>query len=309
MEYIKGFSYGYDSKRGDFLKPEAKESLRTLKERTNISHVIIAFPALQDTAQSVTIDYNGSHIVSDDELEGMIGYARELGLKVILKPMVNVRDGTWRAYINFFDYDEPCEPTWGEWFRSYTEFMLHYAGIAEKTGCEMLVVGCEMVMSERREKEWRALITAVREVYSGLITYNTDKYQEDHVTWWDAVDVISSSGYYPINDWDAQLKRIEKTVKKYNKPFFFAEAGCPSRTGSSLNPNNWKHGGEANVEEQERYYRVMFSKIMENEWIRGLGLWEWHTFLYDETKAYTNRSYGVFGKPAEKVVAEFYSKL
>ena len=52
--------------------------------------------------------------------------------------------------------------------------MCHYAQIAERTGCEILVVGCEMVMSERREKEWRNLISAVREVYKGLITYNTD---------------------------------------------------------------------------------------------------------------------------------------
>ena len=253
MEFIKGFTYGYDSRRGDYLRPEARESLRTLKERTNISHVIMAFPALQDTAQSVQIDYKGEHIISDDELTGMIEYAQGLGLKVILKPMVNVRDGTWRAYINFFDHEEPCESTWGEWFKSYTEYMCHYAQIAERTGCEILVVGCEMVMSERREKEWRNLISAVREVYKGLITYNTDKYQEDHVTWWDAVDIISSSGYYPINDWEAQLRRIEKVVKKHNKPFFFAEAGCPSRTGSSLNPNNWKHDGDADVEEQERF--------------------------------------------------------
>ncbi|NLM11828.1 MAG: 1,4-beta-xylanase [Clostridiaceae bacterium] len=309
MEYIKGFSYGYDSKRGDFLKPEARESLRTLKERTNISHVVIAVPALQDTAQSVEIDYNGEHMVTDDELTGMIEYARGLGLKVILKPMVNVRDGTWRAFINFIDNDVPCEPKWGDWFKSYTGYQLHYAQIAEKTGCEMLIVGCEMVMSERREKEWRGLISAVREVYSGLITYNTDKYQEDRVKWWDAVDVISSSGYYPINDWEAQLKRIEKVVKQYNKPFFFAEAGCPSRTGSSMNPNNWKHDGEANVEEQERFFKEMFSKVKEAEWVRGFALWEWHTFLYDEKAAASDRSYGVFGKPAEKVVADFYSRI
>ncbi|NLX75966.1 MAG: 1,4-beta-xylanase [Clostridiaceae bacterium] len=309
MEFIKGFTYGYDSRRGDYLRPEARESLRTLKERTNISHVIMAFPALQDTAQSVQIDYKGEHIISDDELTGMIEYAQGLGLKVILKPMVNVRDGTWRAYINFFDHEEPCESTWGEWFKSYTEYMCHYAQIAERTGCEILVVGCEMVMSERREKEWRNLISAVREVYKGLITYNTDKYQEDHVTWWDAVDIISSSGYYPINDWEAQLRRIEKVVKKHNKPFFFAEAGCPSRTGSSLNPNNWKHDGDADVEEQERFYREMFSRVQEADWVRGFALWEWHTFLYDEANAHRDRSYGVFGKPAEKVVAEFYSKI
>lgn len=62
----------------------------------------------------------------------------------------------------------------------------------------MLIAGCEMVMSEHREKEWREVIAAIRECYDGTVSYNTDKYQEDRVKWWDCVDVISSSGYYPV---------------------------------------------------------------------------------------------------------------
>lgn len=76
--------------------------------------------------------------------------------------------------------------------------------------------------------------------YHGLVSYNPDKYQEDHVSWWDCVDVISSSGYYPIDQWEQELDRIEKTVLKYRKPFFFAEAGCMSRKGSGMIPNNWE---------------------------------------------------------------------
>ena len=83
------------------------------------------------------------------------------------------------------------------------------------------------------------MIAAIRECYDGTVSYNTDKYQEDRVKWWDCVDVISSSGYYPIQDWEQELDRIEAVVKAYHKPFFFAEAGCMSRTGSKHVPNNW----------------------------------------------------------------------
>lgn len=86
--------------------------------------------------------------------------------------------------------------------------------------------------------------------YHGLVSYNTDKYQEDHVSWWDCVDVISSSGYYPIDQWEQELDRIEKNVLKYRKPFFFAEAGCMSRKGSGMVPNNWELQGELRLEEQ-----------------------------------------------------------
>ena len=115
---------------------------------------------------------------------------------------------------------------------------------------EYISSGCEMVMSEHREKEWREVIAAIRECYDGTVSYNTDKYQEDRVKWWDCVDVISSSGYYPIQDWEQELDRIEAVVKAYHKPFFFAEAGCMSRTGSKHVPNNWGIEGKLRLEEQ-----------------------------------------------------------
>ena len=309
MDYIKGFTYGFDSKKGDFLKPAAKKSLQLLKDRTAINTVIIALAALQDTSQSVEIDYTGAHMVSDHELIAMINYAQSLGLQVILKPMVNVRNGTWRAFINFFEHDVPCEPKWSEWFASYTLYQAHYARLAELTQCKMLIVGCEMVQSEHREQEWRNLLSVVRKHYQGLISYNTDKYQEDRINWWDAVDVLSSSGYYPINDWEQQLSRIEKVVTKHNKPFFFAEAGCPSRSGSALLPNKWDLIGAVNLDEQASYYQTMFEKTKDKTWIKGFGLWDWSTLLDQQNQALVNGGYSVLGKPAEKIIRDFYQSF
>ncbi|MBM6383563.1 MAG: 1,4-beta-xylanase [Paenibacillus sp.] len=309
MEYIKGFTFGWMSGRGEFRKPEAKESLRLMAERTGSSHVIFALAALQDHPQAVEVKYRGEHMVEDDELLDMIRYARTLGLRVILKPTVNCTDGTWRAHINFFDIDVPCEPKWKDWFRSYTAYQKHYAAIAEQEKCEMFIVGCEMVQSERRSAEWREVIAAVREVYTGLVSYNTDKYQEGHVTWWDAVDVISSSGYYPIGDWEAQLDRIEQEIAPYGKPFFFAEAGCPSRSGSAQVPNDWGLEGVVSAEEQERFYEAMFRHASQREWVRGFGLWDWSANLYQEKNALTDDGYGVYGKPAERVIRRFYERL
>jgi hypothetical protein len=307
LEFIKGFTYGWMSRKGDFEKPEAKESMRLLKERTNTEYAIISLAALQDGAHTTVIDYTGDHMVSDEELVEMIEYAQSLGLKVILKPTVNCKDGTWRAHINFFDLDVPCEPKWRDWFKSYTEYQMHYATIAQKTYCDMFIVGCEMVQTERKDKEWRALVEEVRTVYKGVITYNTDKYQEGNVKWWDALDVISSSGYYPINDWDNQLDRIEKIVKPFNKPFFFAEAGCPSRSNSPYVPNDWDLEGETDMKAQEDYYKVMFEKTKERDWVRGFGLWDWKALLHDENEAKANDEYAVFGKPAEKVIRNYYA--
>lgn len=308
MEFINGFTFGITNSKSDFSLDRGKESLRLLKLRTNTSYVVLAVAAWQDTPQSTEIHYNTKDSVKDEDLVGIIDYAKELELKVILKPLLNCTDGTWRAHINFFDIEPKCEPKWSDWFKSYNELILHYAKIAQNNNCEMLIIGCEMVQTERKEKYWRELIKCVKMVYNGLVSYNTDKYQEANVKWWDAVDVISSSGYYPINDWGNQLDRIEKIIKPYGKPFFFAEAGCASTSGASMEPNNWGLKGNINLVEQELYFQTMFRETSKKSWIRGFGLWDWKSELYNENQAINDSGYEVFGKPAEKVIFDYYGK-
>lgn len=50
----------------------------------------------------------------------------------------------------------------------------------------LFIAGCEMVQTERREAEWRKVIAAIRRKYDRPVSYNTDKYQEHNVKWWDA---------------------------------------------------------------------------------------------------------------------------
>lgn len=306
MEYIKGITFGAFAGKGSFESKEAYKSMDNLMERTGANFIMLVPNGVQNTPQSETIDFTTQATMSDEELIRMIAYIHEKGLRVALKPTANCKNGTWRAHINFFDKDVPCEPKWSNWFASYTAFQLHYAEIAQKTGCEMFVAGCEMVMSERRETEWRKLIADIREVYHGPVSYNTDKYQEDNVTWWDCVDVISSSGYYPIDDWDRQLDRIEAVVKKFQKPFFFAEAGCMSTQGSLYVPNDWSIRGEVNLEEQAQWYQNAFEKASRRDFVQGFCLWDWPWKQHSQQAALKDGGYDVYGKPAEAVVREFY---
>lgn len=299
-------TWGWTGIRGTWGGQEAEASMQKMRD-TGVNWVAIALGALQETAQSTTIPYQDEPTVTDDEVRWAIRQAKSLGMKVCMKPVVNVANGTWRAHISFFQDEVPGEPSWGEWFASYTEFIVHYAKIAEQEGCEMLCVGCEMVQTDSRDAEWRALIAKVRTVYSGLITYNCDKYQEGRVGWWDAVDIISSSGYYPIDEWEFHLDRIENVLKKWDMPFFFMEGGCPSRVGSSLKPNDWSLPGGPSEEEQERYYKVMFEACSKRDWMRGYMLWDWPAKLYDKKDAAQNSDYCMYGKKAEAVVRNYYN--
>lgn len=309
MQYIKGITFGSFAGRGSFEQNAAYQSMDLLVQRMNANFIMLVPNGVQETPQSETIDYSTPATMSDEELTRMVDYIHGKGLAVGLKPTVNCKNGTWRAHINFFDKDVPCEPKWSTWFEAYTDFQLHFARLAEATGCEMFLPGCEMVMSERRDREWRRLIGDIRTVYGGLVSYNTDKYQEDNVTWWDCVDVISSSGYYPIDDWDSQLDRIEKTVRKFNKPFFFAEAGCMSVAGASKVPNDWMVRGGQALAEQADWYAEMFRKAGSRDFVNGFCLWDWAWRQRSQKEALKDCGYDFCGKPAESVISDFYRNV
>ncbi|MGN5734549.1 glycoside hydrolase family 113 [Arthrobacter psychrochitiniphilus] len=303
---VSGMTWGWVGTRGTWDTDEAHESMKAMTEHS-VTWTALAYAAEQATAFSTEISFDTAPTVQDGEIVAAIRQAHSLGLKVCLKPVVNVADGTWRANIGFFDWDVPGEPSWTQWFAEYERFIVHAASIAEAENCAMFCIGCEMVRADGQETHWRNLIAAVRNVYTGVITYNCDKYQEDHVSWWDAVDVISSSGYYPIDALEEQLERVGEVVRRHGKPFFFMEAGCPSREGSAQLPNDWNLVGEPSGAEQLRYFEALFAACEERDWIRGLMLWDWPAALYPAVDAGGNDDYCPYGKPAGTFMAERYA--
>lgn len=275
MQKIRGINFAPFAPRGAFAPGQARSRLRQMQEATGADTVIFCPGAVQATAFTDQIDYTGAATVSDEELLDMTRFARGLGLRVFWKPTVNCLDGTWRAHISFFDHEVPCEPKWSCWFADYQAFQLHFAALAQQAGVECLILGCEMTQAEHREAEWRQLIAAVRCVYSGAVSYNCDKYGEEYVPWWDAVDVIASSGYYPIGDIGCHLDRIAHVARRYHKPVFFAEAGCMRVRGSAQEPNNWSLQGAPDDGEQLRWYQALFSACADRPWFGGTALWDW----------------------------------
>lgn len=305
---INAVTWGWNSGKGDYLKIESQESLELLLNRIPLSHVIVAFGAVQDTPFSTEINFQGEFTPSIDEVRLVIRKIHKSGKKVILKPTVNCLDGSWRAHINFFDVDVPCEPKWSEWFESYNKYILAYAKLAQEESCDVFVIGCEMVQTDRRELEWRQLIKCVRKEFIGKISYNCDKYQEENLSWWDAVDTISSSGYYPLGTWRDNLLRIEKAVNYYKKPFMFMEVGCPSKKNNGQLPNKWDMEELPDENEQYKFYEEMFCETKKFDFVNGYGLWDWSLKLYEENNGKFDCSYNFYGKKAEKIIKKYFEE-
>lgn len=305
---VAGMTWGWTGVRGSWETAAADRSMDELAA-LDVSWVALAYAAEQATAQSTEIPVAAATTVTDEEIRRAVRESRARGWKVCLKPVVNCADGTWRGHIGFFDEDVPGEPAWAQWFASYTAFIVHHARLAQEVGAEMFCVGCEMVRADAHEDAWRELVRQVREVYSGLVTYNCDKYQEDRLTWWDAVDVISSSGYYPAGTWEEHLDRIEAVVAREDKPFVFLEAGCPSRTGSAARPNDWSLLGTASGSEQAGYLEEMFTACQERPWVSGFFLWDWPAELYAPADADSDDDYCMYAKPGAAVVRQAYRQM
>ena len=310
MNFLNAYTFGFCEKRGFTRGSAWKESLRLMAESTGCNAVVLPVCAWQDHTYSVRMDSDHPDVMDEDDVRAVCQYARSLNLKIILKAMVNCRDGYWRAYIRFFDTDVPTEPGWAEWFEAWTAHVCRVAGMAEENRADLFCIGCEMVGTDGREAEWRKLIGEVRAVYHGPITYNCDKYQEDHVRWWDAVDVISSSGYYPLSDLKIHFERIQAVAAAAGKPFMFMECGCPSRAGSEQRPNDWRFGRETSMEAQQAWYEAFTGMIRDYPFVRGTGWWDWPaTRLYPAFAGPDNNGYCTWGKPANSVLERFAAAL
>lgn len=360
LGFIKGYSWGWVGHRGEYDSPEAAESMQKLAD-TGTEWVCIAFSTNMRTADDPEFTWSDDYrrMVTDDEICHAIDLARASGLKVILKPVVNIDDGTWRAWIKFFRPVTPEEAAagvegiddpwgdesvylagqtqdlakWDRWWANFNGFVTHYAQIAEEKEVELFCLGCEMNSTEQFEDRWRALIIDVRSVYHGLVTYDINHGREHDLPWWDAVDLISISGYYgiapangrteeeavrettPKEEIVAELRRVRESLAevsaKWGKPVLMIETGCTNVRGCARYP--WSHP-DAKLDspldevEQRHYYEAFFEVFWGEPWFMGYCWWDWPARLYAEEDAASNRGFCVYGKQAEEVLRAWYAK-
>lgn len=312
-------TYGWGARRGEYRQPEAIESLRKLKE-TGSDWVALAFWTYQDSVFSTEITFDYGYTVTDRDIAFAVEQAKAMGLKVCLKPVVNSKDGIWRAHIGF-PPEESNRGYWEKWFASYTNFLVHYAELAEELDCEMFCVGCEMIKTESQTERWTHTIEKVREVYNGPLIYNANHGKEDNVEWFHLVDIIGTSAYYPVGkkpgaseesmiaEWEKIKPSIAALYEKFKKPILFMEIGCRSAHGCATMPWDFMHKDlPASEAEQANFYSSVLKVFWDEPWFSGFFWWDWSTKLYPAAEAASNVGFDIYGKKAEQVLRTWYSK-
>lgn len=300
---------------------EGNGPLRALDElaATGASWITVLATGFQADVHATAIDFAGPGTQTDASIERVIAHARGRGLKVMLKPHVDLTDDPdhYRGEIGpgFTDAD------WAAWFASYRPFILHYAEMAERTGCELFCVGCELGTTAVRAAAWRETVAAVRAVYAGPLTYADNQVETslDAVTWWDAVDYIGQDAYPTLTTaaepsvadllagWTAFRARLQQLSEKWGKPLILTEIGCRSVAGGAQNPWDWQRTGAPDMDVQAAFYEAACRAVEGRSWLRGMYWWEWSPDPDDGGPDDTG--YTPHGKPAEDVLRAWYARL
>lgn len=284
--------------------PKAKRLIREIAD-LGADTVMISNPAYQENAGSSRLEIKEDVTPSGEEWHTIISYAHDNGLRVIMMPIVllsSPRGTEWRGVIS--------PPSWDEWFDQYRDILLHFARIAEDNDVEVLMVGSELVSTEKFTDRWYEVIRAVREVYKGKLSYSANWDHYKVVSFWDKLDLIGMTSYYMLSsernpseqtllDAWAPIKRgILHWQSRIGKPLLFTEVGWCSQEGASIYPWDYhqnKKASAAGHEEQKNCYRAFMETWRDTAEVGGVIWWEWN----DSEGGPADYNYTPRGKPAE----------
>jgi len=254
--------------------------------------------------QSPTVRIAGARSwESDDGIRDLAKLARELRLKVLLKPHVWTPTG----FPGDLHFPRPEERR--QWFDSYALFLEHYARLAVEIRADLFTVGNEFVklsVSPEYEEHWRNLISRARRIYRGPMTYAAVQGEEfEGIRFWDALDYIGLNNYYPWPD-DLNprglVERIHDVHRRHRKPVLFTECGFASLSAPHKAP--WDETVRAiSLPAQARCYEALLKAFYKQPWLAGMFFWKVGTngFGGDNDTSHTP-----WRKPAMQVMARYY---
>lgn len=176
--------------------------------------------------------------------------AHALGLKIAIVPhLAGWRAGwPWRGEIAF-----ETEAEWARFFSSYQSWITTLARLCRDA--DAFSVGSELDRTvPGHEAEWRSIIAAVRAETPAALTYGANWGDYQNVPFWDALDAIGISAYFPLVDHerpptetelDAAWLRLRRELDAYSKardykPVVFLELGYDESLAAARTP--WADG-------------------------------------------------------------------
>lgn len=310
LQFQKGMSYATWTPNS-YVTPESDRLLQELKA-IGVEWVAIVITWYQDNG-STKIYRDDNETPTDESVQHVIKKAHDLGMRVMLKPTVDLENGDWRGDISFGDDTKK----WQAWFTSYKDFTVYYAKLAQEWKVEQFCVGVEYKGTSHRKTDWQNIIREIKAHYSGYLTYaaNFDEYQA--IQWWDDLDFVGINAYFRLTPkknptfeeliagWEEEAKKIEIWQSGIKKPIVFTEVGYRSIEGAHTKPWDWKHSASLDLAEQADCYKATFVTFWDKPWLAGMYWWLWSPDFEGGNK---DKSYTPRGKPASEILRQYYSR-
>jgi hypothetical protein len=273
--------------------------------------VLVVVNAHQSNRFASDIERRPGHTPSAATLERTLDQVRRAGMRAALMPVVRLAERErheWRGVI------APADGL-DAWFSAYRDFVLPLARIAASEGAHRFIVGSELSSLEVYEGQWRALIGELRRVFPGKLTYSANWDHAAEVPFWDALDEVGLTAYFPISEhaspsasgvaraWRAPREEIAMLQASVGKPVLITEVGYASRPRAGARP--WDDSGDAepDLRVQQRLYRGFCDAFAAMPSVSGFYAWNWFGFGGPRDAGFTPR-----GKPAATELAKCFAR-
>jgi len=312
--FQKGITYA-SFFAGQYSDPESDQVLADGIRALGADWLSLIVTCYQDTITSVQITCAQEDTPTDSDLIHAITTAHRLGMKVMLKPHIDLyREMDPTAFRGDISSGND-EIAWRAWFANYTTFITHYAQVAQNNRADAFVVGTELVHTSSRATDWRAVVRTVRAIYRGPITYAANFDEDSAVQWWDAVDFIGIDAYYPLAQkpnptvaelvaaWSPLSARLAGIASQWKRRIVFTEVGYQSRAGTARKPSGITEE-QLDLQEQANCYEAVFQALNGQAWWSGV-YW-WVVLTNTSQGGPQDTDYSLIGKPAADVVRRYY---
>ncbi|OWW26332.1 glycoside hydrolase [Zobellia sp. OII3] len=245
-----------------------------------------------------------------------IGLLHKNGIKTMVKPQIWIWRGEFTGTLHM-----NSEAHWQELEASYEKFIMTYAEMAQETGTEIFCIGTELEkFVTNRPEYWHKLISKIRTVYKGKLTYAANWDEYPRVPFWKDLDYIGIDAYFPLSDektpsvkqlregWQRWKPDMAALAEKTGRPVLFTEFGYRSMDYTAKKP--WlvdRNQENVNLKAQVNAKRALFDEFWGEDWFAGGYVWKW--FIdHDKAGGENDNRFTPQNKPAQEVIKEVYKK-
>jgi hypothetical protein len=268
-----------------------------------------------ETTLDYGIDVATSQVVADpnytDSLAALgntIAQAESLGLSVMVRPLIDFLNPAESAPYSVGDWRQDYQPTnVAAFFASYQQMIVQEAEVAQANGAQMLSIGAELdqLTGPQYLSYWTNIITAVRQVFTGALTYSASWNTASEVSFWSQLNYEGIDCYVPlsnaqnptlqtlVNGWlqpateaanpgayavignQSPVQYFENLAAQSGKPLLFTELGYANDSGAAANPS--ASGNSPDPTLQAELYQAFFQAWAQSESSSLIGayFWEW----------------------------------